>query len=48
MKKLEETLNQVKSKKEEIKPVAEKPVYRGLQLIENREYQGPTSIKYWM
>ncbi len=48
MKKLEETLNQVKSKKEEIKPVAEKLIYRGLQLIEDTPYMGGTSIKYWM
>lgn len=48
MKKLEETLNQVKPKKEENKSVAEKLIYKGFQRIEDKPYMGGTSIKYWM
>lgn len=48
MKKLEETLNQVKPKKEESTSVAEKPIYLGLQLLEDKPYSDGTSIKYWM
>lgn len=46
MKQLEKTLKQVT--KEEINPGVDKPIYGGFRLIEEKTYQGPTSIKYWM
>jgi len=48
MENLEKTLERFEPKKEETKDIVEKPIYEGLRLIEDKEYQGPTSIKYWM
>ena len=49
MKILEETLGKVELKTKEAKPrLAEIPIYKGLQKVEDRMYMGPTSIKYWM
>lgn len=28
--------------------IKEAPLYKGLTLIEDRPYNGPTSIRYWM
>ena len=27
---------------------AEKPLYEGFKKIEDKSYEGPTSLKYWM
>ena len=49
MENLEKTLRKVKLKVEKTKPLpAEKPLYRGLKKIEDKAYEGPTSLKYWM
>jgi len=50
METLEKTLEEVAPKKEEARPypTTEKPLYEGLQKIEDKVYAGPTSIKYWM
>ena len=39
---LEKTLSESKIERKEEKG------YNGLRLVEDRAYQGPTSIKYWM
>lgn len=44
MEKLETTLREATVEKTEVKSDG----YEGLQLIEEKTYQGPTSIKYWM
>ena len=31
----------------EVKP-ENKGLYKGLKLVEEREYQGPTGVRYWM
>lgn len=43
MEKLEETLKEISVKKPEIKSN-----YEGLKLVEDKNYQGGTSIMYWM
>ena len=48
MGKLEQTLQKVELKREKTKPLIEKSIYRGLQLVEDKIYAGGTSIKYWM
>ena len=49
MENLERTLEKVQLKTEEARPLlVEKPLYEGLQKVEDKVYAGPTSIKYWM
>ena len=49
MENLERTVEKVQLKTEEVRPLlVEKPLYKGLQKVEDRVYAGPTSIKYWM
>ena len=50
METLEKTLEGVTPRKEEARPclVTDKPLYEGLQKVEDKAYAGPTSIKYWM
>jgi len=49
METLERTLEKVKIRREEAKPLlAEKPLYEGLRKVGDKVYAGPTSIKYWM
>ncbi|MEX0920910.1 MAG: hypothetical protein WDZ62_01475 [Candidatus Pacearchaeota archaeon] len=49
MENLEKTLEKVEISKEEAKLLPmEKPLYEGLQKIEDKVYAGKTSIKYWM
>lgn len=48
MGKLEKTLEKVEPGREDTKPLAERPVYQGLRLIEDKVYATGTSIKYWM
>jgi hypothetical protein len=50
METLDKTLEEIAPKKEEASPhlVTEKPLYEGLQKVEDKFYAGPTSIKYWM
>ena len=50
MEKLEKTLERVPVvlNNQSGKVVTEKRVYEGLVLVEDRAYQGPTSIRYWM
>ena len=45
MEKLEKTLSEISIKKLELE---ENESYEGLKLIEERAYNGGTSIKYWM
>ena len=44
MEKLEEALKEVEARKEQNPGT----IYQGLKLIEEKPYQGPTSIMYWM
>ena len=47
--KLERTLEKVESRREETRvPAVERAIYEGFKLIEEKAYQGPTSIRYWM
>lgn len=48
MEKLEETLEKAELGREEIKSLVERPFYKGLRLIEDKAYQGPTGIRFWM
>ena len=49
METLEKTLEEVTPRKEARPYLAtEKPLYEGLQKVEDKVYAGPTSIKYWM
>ena len=43
MEKLEKTLEKIPVKRSEVKSN-----YKGLQLIEDRRYEGGTGVKYWM
>lgn len=47
---LEKTLEGITPRKEEAGPylATEKPLYEGLQKVEDKVYAGPTSVKYWM
>ena len=46
---LEMTLEKVELKTKETRPLlVEKPLYEGLQKVEDGVYAGPTSIVYWM
>jgi len=49
METLERTLEkvQLKTKKARLLLV-EKPLYEGFKKVEEKIYEGPTSIKYWM
>jgi hypothetical protein len=49
METIEKTLEEVTPRKEEIRPyLTTKNLYEGLRKIEDKVYEGPTSIKYWM
>lgn len=47
MEKLEK-ITELISGKTDRSDINETPLYEGLTLIEERPYNGPTSIKYWM
>ncbi len=49
MENLEKSLEKfpVNARIAEVKPENEE-LYKGLKLVEEREYQGPTGKKYWM
>ena len=46
----EKTLEEVTPRKEEARPylATEKPLYEGLQKVEDKVYAGPTGKLYWM
>jgi len=49
MEKLEKTLEvQEKATDKSKNLVVESPIYEGLVKVEEINYRGPTSIKYWM
>lgn len=48
MEKLERTLEKVELGRKDTKPIAEKPLYQGFRLVEDKVYSGGTGIKYWM
>ncbi len=49
MENLEKTLEKVKPRMEEARPLLEeKPLYKGLQRIEDKPYLGGTGVRYWM
>mgnify|MGYP000120314292 CR=1 FL=1 len=45
MKRLEETLRDSSGKEPELR---KEIAYEGLKLVEDKEYMGYTSVKYWM
>ncbi len=49
MENLEKTLERIEPRMGKTRPLLiEKPLYEGLRKVEDRVYDGPTSIKYWM
>lgn len=47
MEKLEKILEKIEPIREEAKLLVG-PIYQGLRLVEDKAYEGPTSIRYWM
>ena len=48
MENLEQSLEKVELKRDKEESPEEKPFYKGLRLMDEKFYAGPTSIKYWM
>ena len=48
MEPLEKTLEKVELEGGGTKLTSDKPLYKGLRLVEDTVYMGGTSIKYWM